>query len=150
MVTEMCCLFSLDVETVHSPLVPKIVLQIRIFLISPGFKKALYIQAYHGIYCSSKEQRLDSILALVITRAAHVSKDAVNPFFRQALSLACGAAKMSFGLVCIKSELLAEEFSLQGCTLAEEISLSFKNWLYFFLLPPNHMSLEQGLRIWVD
>lgn len=137
----MCCFFSLDVEMVRSPLLPKYVLHILIFLISHGFKKALYIQAYHKIYCSSKEQRLDSILPPVITWAAHVSKDAVSPSSPQALSIAHAAAKMAFGLVCVKSELLEEEFSLQDCTLAEEISPSFKTGCIFFPSSPQTICL---------
>lgn len=71
-------LLFLDVEMVHLPLLPKNALHILILLISHGFKRALCIQAYHEIHCSSKEQRLDSILPPVIMWAAHVSKDAVN------------------------------------------------------------------------
>lgn len=135
---------------VHSPLLPKNVLRIFIFLISHGFKKALYIKAYHEVCCSSKEQKIDSILPPVVMWAARVSEDAVNPSSLQALSIAYGAAKMAFGLVCVKSELLAEEFSLQGCTLAEEISPSFKTGCTFSFFPQNHMSSEQGLCICVD
>lgn len=118
---------------VCSPLLPKHVLHILIILISHSFKKALHTEAYHKIHYSSKEQRLDSILPPVIMWAAHVSKDVVNSPSLQALSIAYAAAKMVFGLVCVKSELLAEEFNLQVCTLAEEINLSFKSVCIFII-----------------
>jgi len=65
--SQIGCFFSLDVEMVHSLFLSKYVLYLLICLISHGFRKVLYIQAYHEIYCSSEEQRLDSILPPVIT-----------------------------------------------------------------------------------
>lgn len=67
MVTEVCCFFSLDYrDAALSTSTKKCTAHVRLSYISDCCKKSLYIQDGYKLYCSSKEQRLDGILPLVI------------------------------------------------------------------------------------
>lgn len=66
MVTEMPCFFSLDCRDAAFTASAKKVLHIFIFLtFLIVLRESLYIQDGYKLYCSSKEQRLYTILPLV-------------------------------------------------------------------------------------
>lgn len=85
MVTEVCYFFSLDCrDAALTVSIKKCTAHHHLSHISDCCKKSLYIQDGYKLYYSSKEQRLDGILPLVIEWAAHVSQDAVNSSSLQA------------------------------------------------------------------
>lgn len=73
-VTEMCCFFSFDRrDAAFTASAKKCTAHLHLSHISDCFKKSLYIQDGYELYCSSKEQRLYSILPLVIACTAYVN-----------------------------------------------------------------------------